>query len=331
MTTFYSDKDVNSSILEEKTIAIIGYGNQGSAQAKNMRDSGLKVILGLRENGGSWKKAKEDGFEVYPVAEAAKLADIVHLLIPDEVQANVYEQEIKENLEESNALCFSHGFNIRFDFITPPKNIDVIMVAPKSVGVMVRKNFLDNHGVPSLIAVHQDYTGKAQKIALALAKGIGSGRVGVIETTFKDETDTDLFSEQVDLCGGVSELIKNSFDVLVEKGYSKEAAYFECLNELKLIVDLIQEGGLEYMWSKVSNTAEYGGRTRGKRIINEKVKANMVKILEEIQSGEFAREWIKEYRRGMPNLNKMRSEDPQLEIEKIGAQLRKILIQKSKK
>jgi ketol-acid reductoisomerase len=324
MTKTYYDKDASFEVLKEKTITIIGYGNQGEAQAKNMRDSKLRVILGLRKGGNSWKKAKEDGFEVYPINEATRKGDIIHVLIPDEVQPKVYEKEIKENLDEGNALCFSHGFSIRFNFIVPPKNIDVIMVAPKGVGVMVRETYTEGFGVPALIAVDQDYSGKAKDIALALAKAIGSTRVGVIKTTFKDETDTDLFSEQVDLCGGVSELIKASFDILVKEGYSKEAAYFETLHELKLIIDLIHQGGLAYMWSKVSNTAEYGGRTRGKRVIDEHVKEEMREILSEIKSGKFANEWIFEYEKGAPKLKKMREEDAELEIEKIGAELRKM-------
>lgn len=327
-TRIYYDKDASLRIVKEKTIAIIGYGNQGNAQAKNMRDSGMNVILGLREGGKSWEKAKKDGFSVYPIDEAVKLGDIIHILIPDEVQAQVYEKKIKENLDEENALCFSHGFNIRFNFIVPQKNIDVIMVAPKGVGVMVRETYKRGWGVPALIAIEQDYSDKAKDITLALAKAIGSTRVGVIETTFKDETDTDLFAEQVDLCGGVSELIKASFETLVKGGYSKEAAYFETLHELKLIVDLIQKDGLEHMWRKVSNTAEYGGRTRGNRVIDENVRKEMGKILSEIKSGNFAREWISECREGMPNLKRQRKEDSELEIEKVGRKLRKMFIKK---
>ncbi|RLI89418.1 MAG: ketol-acid reductoisomerase [Candidatus Altiarchaeales archaeon] len=324
MAKIYYDKDVELSILADKTVAIIGYGNQASAQAKNMRDSGVKVIIGCRENGKSWYKAMNDGFDVFSIEEAAKRGDIIHILIPDEVQPEVYKNYIESHLSEGKALCFSHGFNIRFKTILPPKNVDVIMVAPKGPGILVRKTYVDGFGTPALIAVEQDYSGKAKEIALALAKAIGATRAGVIETTFAEETETDLFGEQVDLCGGVTELIKASFDTLVEAGYQPEVAYFETLHELKLIVDLIQEGGLEYMWSCVSNTAEYGGRTRGKRIIDSHVRENMKKILEEIKSGKFAEEWISEYRAGLKTLKKLREEEKNLQIEKVGEKLRRM-------
>jgi len=324
MTKIYYDSDVKTDLSKDKTIAVIGYGNQGSAQAQNMRDYGLNVIIGQRR-GKSRNKAKKDGFSVYSIAEAAKRADIISVQLPDEVQREVYKKEIHGNLADGKVLSFSHGFSIRFKLIKPPKNVDVILVAPKGVGVMVRENFLKNFGVPALIAVSQDYSGNAKKIALALAKAIGSGRIGILETTFSDETDADLFTEQVDLCGGVTELVKMTFDVLVEKGYSPETAYFEALTELKLIVDLIHEGGLEYMWSKVSNTAEYGGRIQGPRVIDAHVRKNMEKILTEIQKGEFAKEWISEYERGMPKLKKLRKKDNELEIEKVGKKLRKLV------
>ncbi|HEX54542.1 MAG: ketol-acid reductoisomerase [Candidatus Altiarchaeales archaeon] len=323
MVRIYYDNDVDLDILRGKRIAIIGYGNQGSAQAKNMRDSGLDVIIGSRRGEG-WENAENDGFDVMPIEDAADEADIIHILIPDEVQPQVYEEKIESNLKDGNALMFSHGFNIRFKTIVPPDNIDVIMVAPKGPGILVRKTFLDGFGTPALIAVEQDYTGKAREIALALAKAIGSTRVGVIETTFKEETETDLFGEQVDLCGGVTELIKAAFDVLVEAGYQPELAYFETLHELKLITDLIQEGGLEYMWSCVSNTAEYGGRTRGKIVIDEHVRENMRRILRDIQNDKFATEWINEYKSGLRNLCRMREEEKELLIEKVGAKLRKM-------
>ncbi len=323
MAKIYYEDDADLSVLNDKTIAIIGYGNQGSAQAQNMRDSGLDVIIGnVRDK--SWEDAKNAGFDVYPISEAAERADIVHILIPDEVQASVYESEIKDNLNEGNALMFSHGFNIRFKCIKPPEFVDVIMVAPKGPGILVRQTYLDGFGTPALIAVEQDYTGKAKETVLALAKAIGATRAGVLETTFTEETETDLFGEQVDLCGGVTELIKASFDTLVEAGYQPELAYFETLHELKLITDLIQKGGLEYMWSCVSNTAEYGGRTRGKKIIDEHVRGNMKKILKDIQNDKFANEWIDEYKNGLKNLKRMREEDKMLQIEVVGAKLRKM-------
>jgi len=323
MAKIYYEDDADLSVLNDKTIAIIGYGNQGSAQAQNMRDSGLDVIIGnVRDK--SWEDAKNAGFDVYPISEAAERADIVHILIPDEVQASVYESEIKDNLNEGNALMFSHGFNIRFKCIKPPEFVDVIMVAPKGPGILVRQTYLDGFGTPALIAVEQDYTGKAKETVLALAKAIGATRAGVLETTFTEETETDLFGEQVDLCGGVTELIKASFDTLVEAGYQPELAYFETLHELKLITDLIQKGGLEYMWSCVSNTAEYGGRTRGKKIIDGHVRENMKKILKDIQNDKFANEWIDEYKNGLKNLKRMREEDKMLQIEVVGAKLRKM-------
>ncbi|MEM4347031.1 MAG: ketol-acid reductoisomerase [Candidatus Altiarchaeota archaeon] len=319
----YYDKDINLGILKDKKIAVIGYGNQGSAQAKNMRDSGLEVIIGQRR-GKTKELAIKEGFEVYSIENAVKKADIISIQLPDEVQADIYKRKIQKNLKEGKVLNFSHGFNIRFNLIIPPKNVDVTLVAPKGVGVMLRETFLNNSGVPALIAVAQDYSGNAKKIALALAKAIGSGRIGIIETTFADETDADLFTEQVDLCGGVTELIKTTFDILVKRGYSPEVAYFEALTELKLIVDLIHKGGLAYMWSKVSNTAEYGGRVNGPRVIDRHVRKNMEKILEEIQTGKFAKKWIREYSRGMPNLKEMRKKDSMLRIEKIGRKIRKL-------
>lgn len=327
MAKIYYDKDADISVLEGKTIAIVGYGNQGAAQAQNMRDSGLNVIIGSIED-PSYEKAKEDGFDVMPIAEAAKKADFIHILIPDEYQADIFEKDIKENLESGNTLMFSHGFNIRFKMIVPDENIDVIMVAPKGPGVLVRQTYLDGFGTPALIAVGVDSTGKAKENVLALAKAIGSTRAGVIETTFTEETETDLFGEQVDLCGGVTEMIKASFDTLVEAGYQPELAYFEVLHELKLITDLIQAGGLEYMWACVSNTAEYGGRTRGRKIITEETRRQMKKILADIKSGKFADEWVNECKVGLPNLKKLRQEDRELLIEKVGAELRKMFDKK---
>jgi len=327
MVKVYYENDADLSVLNGKTIAVIGYGNQGAAQAQNMKDSGLNVIIGSIKD-PSWDNAINAGFECYPIAEAAKKADIIHILIPDEIQAIVYEKEIKDNLEEGNSLMFSHGFNIRFKAIKPPENVDVIMVAPKGPGILVRKTYLEGFGTPALIAVEQDYSGKAKDKVLAVAKAIGSTKAGVLETTFTEETETDLFGEQVDLCGGVTELIKNSYDILVENGYQPELAYFETLHELKLITDLIQKGGIEYMWTCVSNTAEYGGRTRGKKVIDSRVKENMREILKDIQSDKFANEWIDEYKTGLKNLSKMREEDKELEIEKVGGKLRKMFDKK---
>ncbi|MFQ6136156.1 MAG: ketol-acid reductoisomerase [Candidatus Hydrothermarchaeales archaeon] len=322
MAKVYYDKDVNLDVLKDETIAVIGYGTQGHAQAQNMRDSGLNVICGLREDGPSWKKAKEAGFDVYPIAEAAKKADIVHILIPDEIQPAVYKSHIHENLEVGNGLGFSHGFNIRFKTIVPPKDIDVLMMAPKGPGAIVRSEYLNGFGVPALIAVEQDYSGKAKEKALAMAKANGATRVGVLETTFAEETETDLFGEQVDLCGGCTELITASFETLVDAGYQPEIAYFECLHELKLIVDLIYKQGIEGMWRNVSNTAEYGGRTRGKRIITQETRNAMKELLGDIRSGKFAEEWVAESKKGLPNLTRLREEGKGHQIEEVGKRLR---------
>jgi ketol-acid reductoisomerase len=327
MVKVYYDNDADLGVLEGKTIAVIGFGNQGAAQAQNMRDSGLSVIIGSIKD-RSWDNAKEKGFEVMPIEEASEKADIIHILIPDELQADVYHEKIEKNLKKGNALMFSHGFNIRFRCIKPPEFVDVIMVAPKGPGILVRQTFLDGFGTPALIAVEQNYTGKAKETVLALAKSLGATRAGVLETTFTEETETDLFGEQVDLCGGVTELIKASFDTLVDNGYQPELAYFETLHELKLITDLIQAGGLEYMWTCVSNTAEYGGRTRGKRIITPETRENMGEILKEIQTDKFANEWINEYKSGLQNLTRMRKEDRELLIEKVGAKLREMFVKK---
>ncbi|RMF91838.1 MAG: ketol-acid reductoisomerase [Methanobacteriota archaeon] len=325
MTRVYYDDDIDLGVLKDSVIAVIGYGIQGHAQAQNMRDSGLNVICGLREGGASWKKAKEAGFDVYPVAEAAKKADIIHILIPDEAQPSVYEKQIKEGLEEGNALGFSHGFNIRFKQIVPPEDIDVIMMAPKGPGAIVRREFLEGFGVPALIAVEQDYTGRAKERALAMAKANGASRAGVLETTFAEETETDLFGEQVDLCGGCAELITASFETLVEAGYQPEIAYFECLHELKLIVDLIYAKGIEGMWQNVSNTAEYGGRTRGKRIINEESRRAMKEILRDIREDRFAMEWVNENRTGLKNLSRLREEGRKHPLEAVGKTLREMM------
>ncbi len=321
----YKDKDVDLSILKDKTIAVLGYGSQGHAHALNLRDSGLNVIVGLRPGGPSYEKAKKDGFEPVSVREACEKADLIMILLPDQVQPAVYKKEIEPVLKAGKMLLFAHGFNIHYNQIIPPKDVDVAMVAPKGPGHLVRREFTKGAGVPCLIAVEQDATGEAFQKALAYAKGIGGTRAGVIETTFKEETETDLFGEQVVLCGGVSALIKAAFETLVSAGYQPEVAYFECLHELKLIVDLIHEGGLTFMRYSISDTAEYGDLTRGPRIINEQVRAEMQKILKEIQSGEFAREWILENQAGRPVLNALRKKEKEHLIEKIGKEIRALM------
>ncbi|MGI6555222.1 MAG: ketol-acid reductoisomerase [Bacillota bacterium] len=325
MVTAFYDADANLDLLKGKTIAVIGYGSQGHAQAQNLRDSGLNVIVASRENGKGWLAAKTAGFEVVSNAEAAKRADIIQILIPDETQAAVYSEDIAPNLEEGNALVFSHGFNIHFGQIVPPDFIDVFMVAPKSPGHLVRRMYEEGAGVPALLAVHQDYTGRARDLGLAYAKGIGCTRAGVIETTFREETESDLFGEQAVLCGGVSELIKAGFDTLVEAGYQPEIAYFECLHELKLIVDLIYEGGLDFMRFSVSDTATYGDLTRGPRIINEDTREEMRWILNEIQSGEFAKEWLLENKVNRPTYRALFAADKEHPIEKVGKELRAMM------
>ncbi|MBD3379834.1 MAG: ketol-acid reductoisomerase [Candidatus Omnitrophica bacterium] len=322
MAKMYYDKDADLGILKEQTIAVIGYGIQGRGQALNLRDSGIKVIVSELEGTPNHEQARKDGFEVLAAAEAAKQADVIQVLTQDHVQASVYKKAIEPNLEEGNSLVFSHGFNIRFKQIVPPDNIDVFMVAPKGPGALVRRMYEEGKGVPCLIAVHQDHSGKARDKALAYAKGIGGTRAGVIETTFDEETETDLFGEQAVLCGGASELIKAGFDTLVEAGYQPEIAYFECLHELKLITDLIYQYGIKGMRSRVSDTAEYGDITRGKRIINEKTREEMKKILKEIQSGDFADEWIKENEDGRPNYSRITEEEKQHKIEAVGEELR---------
>ena len=327
MAEIYYDNDADLSVLKGKKVAIIGYGIQGHAQAQNMRDSGVDVVIGLIKD-PSWDMAIEHGFEPVSIEDAAAQGDFIHILIPDELQADVYNEKIKDNLEKGNTLMFSHGFNIRFKKIVPPEYIDVIMVAPKGPGRLVRETYNDGFGVPALIAVEQDYTGNAKKNALAIAKAIGATRAGVIETTFTEETETDLFGEQADLCGGCTELILASYQTLVDAGYQPEIAYFETLHELKLITDLIQAGGIEHMWKNVSNTAEYGGRTRGKKIITEQTRKNMKQMLEDVKSGKFAEEWIAEKDAGIPNLRRMREEGAEMQIEKVGAKLRKMFVRK---
>lgn len=323
MVRTYSDEDADLNYLEDKTIAVIGYGSQGEAQAKNMRDSGCEVIIGTRSGGSSWKKANEDGFDVFEIPTAAKRGDVIHMLVPDEVQAEVYNKKIAPTMGDGKTLGFSHGFNIHFNEIVPSRDDDVVMVAPKAPGPTVRKTYKEGSGVPGLIAVSQDASGEAMETALAMAKAIGLTRAGLIETSFQEEVETDLFGEQSVLVGGVSELIKAGFDTLVEAGYQPEVAYFECLNELKLIVDLIHDEGIEGMMRAVSNTAEYGGRTRGPRLIDEDVRNEMENLLDDIQDGSFANEWTAENDRGAPNLKKMREEGAEQKIEKVGEKIRK--------
>jgi len=321
----YYDADASLDVLKGKKIAIIGYGSQGHAQAQNLRDSGLDVIVSDLPGTDNWNAAVRDGFSPMSASDAAKQADVIQILTEDEVQSRVYRSEIAPHLTAGKTLVFSHGFNIHFNQIVPPADVDVIMVAPKGPGHLVRRQYTEGRGVPALIAVHQDATGQAKDKALAYAKGLGATRVGVLETTFKEETETDLFGEQVVLCGGLQELILAGFETLVDAGYQPEIAYFECLHELKLIIDLIYEGGLEMMNYSISNTAEYGNYTRGPRVINEDTREVMQEILAEIQTGEFAREWILENQANRPvflALRRMTAEHP---IEKVGAELRKMM------
>jgi ketol-acid reductoisomerase len=326
MAKIYYDKDAQKSFLENKTVAVIGYGSQGRGQALNLKDSGIDVVVGLRKNGSSWEKAKKDGLNVEIIEDAVKKADIIQMLLPDEVQPQVFcSCNIFENLTEGNVLMFSHGFNIHFKQIVPPKNVDVIMVAPKSPGSILRKIYTQGRGVPNLIAVYQDFSGNAKNIALAYSQAIGGTRAGVIETTFKEETETDLFGEQSVLCGGVTAMIQAGFDTLVEAGYQPEIAYFECLHELKLIVDLIYAGGITRMRDDVSNTAEYGDLKSGKRIITQETRKEMKKILAEIQDGTFAKDWLLENQVGRPFFNAMRDKESNFLIEKVGKEIRAMI------
>ncbi len=325
MFKVYYDQDADLGLLKGKTVAIIGYGSQGHAQAQNLQDSGINVVVGLRRDLPDWEKAESDGLKVVTVPEAAKAGDIIQILVPDELQASIYKAEIEPYLSEGNALMFSHGFNIHFGQIVPPANIDVFMVAPKSPGHMLRRMFEEGKGVPCLVAVYQDYSGKTKDIGLAYAKGIGGTRAGVFETTFKEETETDLFGEQAVLCGGVTELIKAGFETLVEAGYAPEIAYFECLHEMKLIIDLVNEGGLSTMRDSISNTAEYGDYITGTRIITEETRKEMKKVLAEIQNGQFAKTWILENQAGRPVYNAIAKREKETLIEKVGAELRKMM------
>jgi ketol-acid reductoisomerase len=324
MATMYYDKDGDISLLNGKTVAIIGYGSQGHAHALNAKDSGVKVIVGLHSSSKSVDKAKADGLEVFSVADATKQADVVMILIPDTKQAEVYATDIGPNLKPGSMLMFAHGFNIHYNQIKPPANVDVTMVAPKAPGHRVREVFKDGAGTPGLLAVHQDATGKAHALGMAYAKAIGCTRAGVIETTFKEETETDLFGEQTILCGGVTGLIRAAFETLVKAGYQPEVAYFECMHELKLIVDLLYQGGLSYMWYSVSDTAEYGGYVVGDQVENM-VKEEFAGVLTRIQDGTFAREWIAEVKNGRPNFIPRRNKEHNLLIEEVGANLRDMM------
>lgn len=325
MATMYYDKDARLELLQGKTIAVIGYGSQGHAHALNLRDSGLDVVVANRPGSENYKLAVADGFTPVSAAEAAERADVIVILAPDHVQPDIYKNEIEPHLTAGKALVFSHGFNIHFKQITPPRDVDVFMVAPKSPGHLVRRMYEAGHGVPGLLAVHQDATGEARERGLAYAMGIGCTRAGVIETTFQEETETDLFGEQAVLCGGVSELIRAGFDTLVEAGYQPEVAYFECLHELKLIVDLIYEGGITYMRYSISDTAEYGDLVAGKRVITDETRAEMRRILDDIQSGRFARDWILENKAGRPAYSAQREREQDHPIEHVGRKLRAMM------
>ena len=325
MAKMFYEKDTNLGLLQGKKIAVIGFGSQGHAHALNLHESGVDVIVGLYEGSKSWNKAKEAGLEVTTTSEAAKNADIIIILVPDEKQAKLYREEMAPYLDEGNALVFAHGFNIHFKQIVPPSNVDVFMIAPKGPGHMVRRTYTEGSGVPCLIAVEQDYSGKAKDLALAYANGIGGARAGVLETTFKDETETDLFGEQAVLCGGVTALIKAGFETLVEAGYAPENAYFECMHEMKLIVDLMYQGGMAAMRYSISDTAEYGDYVTGSRIITDETKKEMKQVLTEIQDGTFAKKWLLENQVGRPTFNAMRRMEAEHPIEKVGKELREMM------
>jgi ketol-acid reductoisomerase len=325
MATIYYERDADPSALSGQRIAVLGFGSQGHAHALNLKDSGHDVRVGLRPGSGSAAKAEEAGLTVKPIAEAVAESDVAMVLLPDTSQAKVYAEEIAPNLAAGDMLMFAHGFNIHFGTISPPAHVDVTMIAPKGPGHLVRRTYEQGIGTPALVAVHQDATGKARERALAYASGIGAARAGVIETTFKEETETDLFGEQTILCGGTSALVRQAFDTLVDAGYQPEIAYFECLHELKLIVDLVYEGGLSWMRYSISDTAEYGDYTRGPRIVNEETKKELRRILDEIQGGAFAKEWIGEADAGFPNFLRMRQEARTSRLEKVGRGLRRMM------
>jgi ketol-acid reductoisomerase len=325
MATIYYDKDCDPDLIKQSKVAVIGYGSQGHAHARNLSESGVDVVVGLRPGSASAAAATEAGLDVLPVAEAVAAADVVMMLVPDQIMAEIYESEVAPGIEESDTLMFAHGFNIHFGAIVPPEGVNVVMVAPKGPGHLVRRTYEQGSGTPCLLAVHQDATGNAKELALSYAAAIGGGRAGILETTFQEETETDLFGEQVILCGGVAELIKASFETLVEAGYQPESAYFETLHELKLIVDLLYEGGLSWMRYSVSDTAEYGDYTRGNRIVTEATREEMKKVLAEIQSGAFANEWLAQAREGAPFLLEQRAANREHQIEKVGAELRGLM------
>ncbi|HAR4392358.1 TPA: ketol-acid reductoisomerase [Staphylococcus aureus] len=324
MTTVYYDQDVKTDALQGKKIAVVGYGSQGHAHAQNLKDNGYDVVIGIRP-GRSFDKAKEDGFDVFPVAEAVKQADVIMVLLPDEIQGDVYKNEIEPNLEKHNALAFAHGFNIHFGVIQPPADVDVFLVAPKGPGHLVRRTFVEGSAVPSLFGIQQGASGQARNIALSYAKCIGATRAGVIETTFKEETETDLFGEQAVLCGGVSKLIQSGFETLVEAGYQPELAYFEVLHEMKLIVDLMYEGGMENVRYSISNTAEFGDYVSGPRVITPDVKENMKAVLTDIQNGNFSNRFIEDNKNGFKEFYKLREEQHGHQIEKVGRELREMM------
>ncbi len=324
MRIFY-DAEADLNLLQGKKVAVIGYGSQGHAQAQNLRDSGVEVIVGQRPGSANYRRAVEHGFAPVSAREAAEAADVIQILAPDHAQARIYNEDVAPSMKPGKALLFSHGFNIHYGQIVAPPNTDVVMVAPKGPGHLVRSEYVRGAGVPALVAIHQDASGQALAVALAHAKGIGATRAGVIETTFKEETETDLFGEQSVLCGGVSELVKAGFQTLVDAGYQPEIAFFECMHELKLIVDLIYQGGLAYMRYSISDTAEYGDLTRGKRIITDETRKEMKKILDEIQSGQFARDWILENQAGRPMFRAMREREKALLVEQVGGKLRAMM------
>jgi ketol-acid reductoisomerase len=326
MAKMYYESDCDLGLLRGKTVAIIGYGSQGHAHAQNLQDSGVNVVVGLQPTSARRQQVIDDGLKVVDTDEAAKMGDLIMILAPDQVQKDIYDQSIKANLKEGNVLMFAHGFNIHFNQIVAPKGVDVIMVAPKGPGHTVRSQYKEGRGVPALIAVHQNETGKAKEYALAYAAGVGAGRAGILETTFKEETETDLFGEQAVLCGGVTELMKAGFETLVNAGYQPEIAYFECVHEMKLIVDLINQGGFSYMRYSISDTAEYGDYVTGRRVITEETRKEMKKVLQEIQDGKFASNWISENKSGgRANLLAMRSNESEHQVEKVGAELRKMM------
>lgn len=320
--TIYHEKDTDPSLIKGKKVAVIGYGSQGHAHAQNLKDSGCDVRIGLREGSSSWAQAQADGFEVVDVAQAARDANVIMILIPDEVQAAIYTEHIEPNLQEGDALAFAHGFNIHYGYITPPENVDVIMIAPKGPGHMVRRQYQEGSGVPDLICIHRDFTGKARDIALSYAWGIGGARSGIVETTFKDETETDLFGEQAVLCGGVTALIQAGFETLVEAGYPPEMAYFECYHEMKLIVDLMFEGGMHTMRNSISNTAEFGDYSAGPKVIGDESKQAMKEILQRIQDGTFAKEFMDDCEKGSPWLYEQRKAHAEHEVEVVGEKIR---------